>query len=270
MKVSCLPVSLFRAIQEGEISIPEWISLAKDIGLNGIDLSIALIRDHTPVYLEKLKQDLQDQSMEIIMITAYPDFTHPSKLQREREEAYFIRDIAVSSYLGAKYLRMTSGQAHPEVSIKEGIGNTIECFDKMVGVAEKFGIKLLFENHTKPGAWKYPDFSMPFHIFSEITEKIKGTGIGINLDLGNLTVCGEDPLVVLEELYPWVETIHASDMKKKGVFEPTAVGEGVVPYREVFRFLKQKGFTKWVSIEEASYRGTQGIADATAYIRQLI
>jgi sugar phosphate isomerase/epimerase len=270
MKISCLPVSLFKVIQEGKISIKEWAHEAKIIGLDAIDLSIALIRDNTPVYLESLKEDLDREEMPLVMITSYPDFTHPEKLQREREKDYFIRDIALSSYLGAEYLRMTSGQAHPETGIKTGISYAVEYFKRMNDVSHKYGIKLLYENHTKPGAWNYADFSMPFEIFAEIADKIKDTGIGINLDLGNLLVCGMEPLPVLEEMYSRIETIHASDMKEKGKFGPTAIGSGVVPYPEIFSYLEQKGFDKWICIEEASLRGMEGIRDAVVFIRKLI
>jgi sugar phosphate isomerase/epimerase len=270
MKISCLPVSLFKVIQEGKISIKEWAHEAKISGLDAIDLSIALIRDHTPVYLESLKEDLNREEMPLVMITSYPDFTHPEKFQREREKDYFIRDIALSSYLGAKYLRITSGQEHPETGIKKGISYAVEYFKRMNDVSNKYGIKLLYENHTKPGAWNYADFSMPFEIFAEIAEKIKDTGIGINLDLGNLLVCGMEPLPVLEEMYSRIETIHASDIKEKGKFGPVAIGSGVVPYPEIFRYLEQKGFDKWICIEEASFGGMKGIRDAVMFIRKLI
>ena len=152
MNLSCLPVSLFKAIQRGELSICDWAHEAKNAGLDAFDLSIMLIRDHTPVYLEKLKEDLAKEEIPLLMVTAYPDFTHPSELQRDREEAYFIRDIALSSFLGAKYLRITSGQAHPEVTIDQGIEYTLSRFKKMVDVADKFNIKLLYENHKMPGS----------------------------------------------------------------------------------------------------------------------
>ena len=91
-------------------------------------------------------------------------------------------------------------------------------FKRMDEVASRYDIQLLYENHTKPGAWKHADFSMPFDIFFEIAEIIKDTRIGINCDLGNLLVCGREPLPVLKEMYSMIETIHASDMKEKGKF----------------------------------------------------
>ncbi len=270
IKLSCLPVSLFSAIQQEQLSIREWAYEAKSAGLDGIDLGIALIKNHTPAYLENIKKDLEKEEMPVIMITAYPDFTHPDKLQREREKDYFIRDIALASYLGAKYLRITAGQAHPETGIQKGISFAAEAFKEMDSIAGKYNIRLLYENHTKPGAWNLPDFSMPFEIFSEIAEKIKGTGIKLNLDLGNLLVCGRDPLQVLDIMYPMIETIHASDMKQKGKFEPTAIGKGAVPYPEILQYLKGKDYDKWICIEEASFRGLKGVREAVAFIKNLL
>jgi sugar phosphate isomerase/epimerase len=270
MKISCLPVSLFRDIQDGLLSVREYAHEAKKAGLDAIDLGIALIKNHTPVYLESLKDDLEKEDMPLVMITAYPDFSHPDRLQREREKEYFSRDIAVASFLGARYLRMTAGQAHPETEIKTGIKYVTEYFRRMDELSGKYGVKLLFENHTKPGAWKYADFSMPFEIFSEIADNITDTGIGINLDLGNLIVCGQEPLKILKNLYDRIETIHASDMMESGKFSPTALGTGIVPYREIIDFLKLKQFSKWICIEEASFHGMQGVRNAASYIRSLL
>ena len=38
MKVSCLPVSFFKAIQNGKMSVKDWAGMAKACGLDGIDL----------------------------------------------------------------------------------------------------------------------------------------------------------------------------------------------------------------------------------------
>ena len=62
--------------------------MAKEIGYDGIDISIMFLKNRTPTYLAKLRQGLADVGLPVIMMTTYPDFTHPDAIQRERELLY--------------------------------------------------------------------------------------------------------------------------------------------------------------------------------------
>lgn len=268
MKLSCLPVSLFPSIVGDRISIRKWAQIGREAGLNAIDLSIVLIKNHSPVYIKKIKEELDHERMPITMITTYPDFTIPDPTQRERELEYLKRDIALSSFLEAKYVRITAGQAYPETSIDKGKEWVIEYFKKASSFAEKFKIRLLFENHSKPGVWEYPDLSHPTEIFLDIAEQIRNTGIRINFDTANTLAYGDDPLIVLEIIKTQIETIHAADTLTRGKLEPTILGQGIVPFREIFTLLKKNRFDGWICIEEASRQGIQGIITAVKFIRQ--
>lgn len=271
MKVSCLPVSLFPGIISGEMSLKEWARMGVEAGLDAIDLSMLFIKSHTPAYLKQVRNDVESAGMSVTMIATYPDFSHPDPLQREREMEYLRRDIAVSSYLGAKYLRITAGQAHPETPVEQGIQWVIENFKQTSSVSDKFNVQLVYENHSKPGAWDYPDFSQPTERFLRIAEGIKGTGIGINFDTANPQVYGDDPLPVLQQVIDKIVTIHVADTAKRGGLVPVPVllGEGLVPFKEIFSALKQNNFDGWMCIEEASYTGQEGIRKATNFVRNL-
>ena len=101
MKISCLPVSLFEDICAGKMELTEWARLAKEIGYDGIDISIMFLKNRTPTYLTKLKERLEEIGIPIIMMTTYPDFTHPDPVQRERELLYLQGDVALCSVIGS-------------------------------------------------------------------------------------------------------------------------------------------------------------------------
>ncbi len=267
MKISCLPVSIFGPLSNGEMSIPEWAEHGKRMGYDGVDISIMFIKNRTPVYLNQLKKEIEAAGIPIVMMTTYPDFTHPDPVQRKREFDYLIHDIALCSELGIKYLRIIAGQAHPEMSIDAGVELVIRNFREIVPYAQKYGVELVYEDHAKPGAWDYVDFSFPPNIFMKIYEGIKDTPIRINFDTGNIVAYGQDPLPMLKEIYDKIETIHISDMKEAGKFSPVVIGTGVVPNREALEFLKGKGFDGWISIEEASGNGLEGIRTAIDFVR---
>jgi len=267
MKLSCLPVSFYNDIQNGDMSIGRWASIARQEGLDAIDLSVILISNHTSKYLNYLKNDISSEGMSVTMITTYPDFTHPDRQRREREIEYTRYDIAISAELGAKYLRILAGQAHPNTSVESGISLVVDSFKQLDEVASRHNVKLLFENHSKPSVWQYNDFSHPTDIFLEIFEKLKDTDIGINFDTGNTLVYGDDPLPVMEQVIERIETIHVADTAQRGKLAPVVIGEGIVPIENIFTRLKEHGFDGWLCIEEASGKGRAGLSAAIQAVK---
>ncbi len=267
MKLSCLPVSLFSAISNRQMSLIEWAEQGKQFGLDGVDISLLFIENHSPAYLGRLSRGLKEVGIPLIMAATYPDFTHPDPVQREREMEYLRRDIALSSQLEVRYLRVLAGQAYPGTRRAEGVKWAVENLSEADRVARRYGVGLLYENHSKPGAWDYYDFSYPADIFLEICEGIRGTGIRLNFDTANIAALGLDPLSILGKVYDRVETIHVSDIAERGKFQPVLVGTGAVCFPQIFQYLKSRGFDNWLCIEEASFTGSEGIRKAVAYTR---
>lgn len=270
MKLSCLPVSLFEMITRGEMTIHRWAETAWKVGFDGFDISSMFIKNHTPVYLCRLKKVLEQQRIPLVMMTAYPDFTVPDSAQRDREEAYFLADLAAASQLGCRYLRITAGQTYPGTDQEKTMENVIEIFKRMREASERAKVRLVYENHGKPSAWKNFDFTYDPEQFLKICSRLKPIDIGINFDIGNATAFGTDPAVILKEIYDIVETVHISDMKEYGKFLPSEIGKGKAPIMNILRFLQNKKFSGWLSIEEASGNGTEGIKAAYSYVRRAL
>jgi len=268
VKLSCLPVSLFSAIINRQMSIVDWAEQGKKAGLDGIDISLLFVESHAPAYLGKLERALRESGMPVVMATTYPDFTHPDRAQRRREMEYLRRDIALCSQLHVRYLRVLAGQAHPGTRRAEGVAWAVENLRTADEVAREHGVLLLYEAHSKPGAGDYYDFSYPVDIFLEICAGIRDTGIRLNFDTANIAALGLDPLEVLRKVADRVETIHVSDIAEKGKFQPVLIGTGVVDFQGIFGYLKTQGFDKWLCIEEASFTGLEGIRRAAEFTRK--
>lgn len=269
MKMSCLSVSLFPAILNGEMSIREYAGFCKSIGLNAFDLGLILLKNHTPKYIDQIKSDISMEGIPLTMVTTYPDFTHPDSLQREREFDYLVHDIALASAVGASFLRVTAGQAHPDIKEEDGIQWAVDYLKKAAPISDKYGITLVYENHSKPGAWEYMDFSNPSHIFLAIAKQLRETSIGINFDTANILVAGEDKtLEVLDQVIDQVKTIHVAETATKGKMDPVPLGHGIVPFNEIFSYLKSKNFNGWLCLEEWGNKGTEGVAEAVSFVKE--
>ncbi len=269
MKLSCIPVSYFEEIIKNKKSIFQWAAEAKEIGLDYIDLSILFFQRFDEEYFIGIKNKLERLNTRIAIINSYTDFTHPNAKKR-KNELYKVQDyIKSAEILDAKYLRITAGQAHPQTSVNDGIKWVIEGFEKASELSEGTSVKLVFENHSKPGIWDYPDFSFQTYNFLEIYKKIKDTQIKILFDTANTLAYGDDPLKVLEKVSEDLACVHAADIDAKGSFDPVVIGTGIVPFKEIFRRLKEVGFNEIISIEEASNTGENGIKIAEGFIRNI-
>lgn len=203
------------------------------------------------------------------MVTTYPDFTHPDVGQRTREFDFLVHDIALASAFGAKFLRVTAGQAHPGVSRADGIEWAIRNLREAAPIAEEYGITLLYEDHSKPGAWEYMDFSSPPEIFLAIADGLRDTSIGINFDTANILVAGQDQTIeVLDKVIDKVQTIHVAETRTKGKMDPVAIGTGIVPFREIFSYLKSRKFDGWLCLEEWGNNGVEGVKSAVGFVRE--
>ena len=273
MKLSCLPVSFFTEMITGKMSVKDWARMAASLGaqaesaLDAIDLSILFVPDWSSNALAQMRRDIENEGMRVAMITSYPDFTHPDHNQRTKELDQEVEVVAVAAALGADLVRVTAGQAHPETGRAEGIEWAAEGLTRLVERTRGSGVTLAYENHAKPGAWQYTDFSQPVDIFLEIFRQTETAALGINFDTGNAACFAADSLDLLQQVLPRVVSVHASDSKVHGELQHVLLGTGITPFGSLFSCLKQAGWDGWICMEEASYQGFQGVEAAAKFIR---
>ena len=269
MRLSCLPVSYFRDIIDGRMSIKEWALEGSRAGLDGIDLSILFLKNRSAEYLDKTRHEIEETGIRVAMVTTYPDFTHPDSMERERELTKLKDDIVTASRLGADLVRVTAGQAHPSVSRRDGINWAVNGLTRAMEFASGYPVKLAYENHAKPGAWQYTDFSHPTDIFLEIVERTASIALGVNWDTANTIAYGDDPIPILKKVLNRVVSVHAADTSTRGELKHVLLGTGLVPFKEMFQILRDGGFDAWICIEEASFKGPTGVRAAADFVRRI-
>ena len=269
MKLSCLPVSFFKDIIGGSMSVKDWARMGQEIGLDAIDLSILFVPDRSRSAVAELRRIIEAGGMRVAMVTAYPDFTHPDAAQRDRELTLAKEVVDVAAALGAEMVRVTAGQAHPETGREDGIRWATEGLQRLVDRTRKSGVRLVYENHSKPGAWAYTDFSQPPEIFLSILRATADVGLGLNFDTANATAFSRDPLELLDQCIGRVVSVHAADTAVHGELRPVLLGTGLAPFDAIFRRLVRAGWNNWICIEEASFQGRAGVEKAAQFIRNL-
>jgi len=267
MHLSCLPVSFFAEIIDGRMPVSEWARMGRALGLDAIDLSILFVQPRSVEQAQLLRRQIEDAGSRVAMITTYPDFTHPQARQRRKELDVAIETHRIAEALGADLVRVTAGQAHPATGRAEGIDWAIDGLSRLVEAVRTSQVQPVYENHAKPGAWDYTDFSTPPDIFLEIARGTASAALGINFDTGNATAFAADPLAMLDQVVDRVVSVHVADTAVFGELKPVLLGTGVAPIRTMFDRLVTTGWDGWLCMEEASFQGQAGVDAAARFVR---
>jgi sugar phosphate isomerase/epimerase len=251
------------------MSIKDWATQGAEVGLDGIDLSILFLKSKDSEYLNTVRREITDAGIRVAMVTTYPDFTNPDPNEREHELTKLQENIVAASRLGADLIRVTAGQAHPSVKRNEGIEWAVHGLTRAMEFAKKYPVRLAYENHAKPGAWKYIDFSHPTDIFLEIVERTRDVMLGVNWDTANVIAYGDDPIPVLKKVIGRVISVHAADTSTRGELKHVLLGTGLVPFKEMFEILHASRFDDWICMEEASFKGKVGVKAAADFVRRI-
>ena len=268
MRLSCLPVSLYDDIFTEKSTVADWIQFGAELGLDAVDFSIKFFPNRDAETIKNIRDALERFNIEPCMIACYCDFTHPEAAQRAQELTDLKADISLAQALGAKFIRVTAGQNHPDIEREAGVRWVTDGFRRALDAAEKQGITLAYENHTKGAPWDYWDFSQPTEIFLEILDALSDTPLGVCFDTANPLVLGEDVLSLLEQVIQRIVVLHIFDLRAVGVFEPVRVGTGASPIPQIFSSMRQAGYEGWLSIEEASRSGQDGFTESIAFVRE--
>lgn len=267
-KIAAFPKGFIKQLVSGEMSIYQWIDLATELKIDGLEFynDFADVKD--PLNWPKIRKAVEETGMVIPMMCASPDFTIPEPEGRAREVEKEIASIRMSAELGAKYCRVLSGQRRKNITREEGLNYVVQSIEACLPEAEKLGITLILENHYKDDFWTEPEFAQMMDVFVELVGRIDSKWFGVNFDPSNAIAAGEEPLELLEKVKDRVVTMHASDRylangtiedlraQEGGTagyvsfFKHGVIGKGLNDYDAIFTTLKSVGFDGWISIED--------------------
>jgi len=269
------------------MSLFDWIEMAADLPIDGLEFYDGFLESTEEAYLEKLRGALERHGLEMPMLCCSSDFTRPDPAERAREVEREKRLIDLTARLGGKFCRVLSGQRRPEVSREQGVRWVVECIQEAAEYAEPKRIVLAMENHYKDNYWQHPEFAQKREVFLEIVNRIESPWFGVQFDPSNALVAGEDPLELLEQVKRRVVTMHASDRFLKpghtleelraiedstgyaAILSHGVVGKGMNDYSSIFRILRGAGFDGWVSIEDG-LNGLEEIRASAEFLRPLM
>lgn len=260
-KVSCLPVSLYKEFFSGERTIPQWSAQAAQLGLDCVDINALFLRNMS---LEEIAGIRAQLTVPVLMVSAYSDFTQPDPGIRKTILETALEDMERAAAVGAKYIRLTAGQAYPGQEDGKVCGRVYECFAVCTDKAKALGLQILLENHSKPGAWEYPDYNFHLERFLKLWEVLKDLPVQINFDTANAWALG-DWKRILDAVAGRIATVHINDLVSVEPLTFCLAGAGTVPIEKILDGVYATGFSGDICLEEASFLGWAGLEKATVY-----
>jgi sugar phosphate isomerase/epimerase len=289
LKISAFPKCYLETISNGQMSVFDWIEMAKQLDADGLEIYSGFLQSLESSYLDRVGEAIESAGFAMPMLCCSPDFTAPDPDKRKREIEREAQMISVTRRLsgGRTVCRILSGQRYPEVSWEQGRDWVIEAIRQLIPVAREHDIVLGMENHYKDGFWQYPEFAQKMDRFVTIVNAIEDkTYFGVQYDPSNAIVAGDDPIELLRKTVDRVVSMHASDRylaegttieslrQSDGTlgYSPNlrhgVTGKGLNDYDAIFSILAEHGYAGWVSIEDGM-NGMEEMAESLAFLRRM-
>lgn len=289
LKISAFPKCYLETISNGEMSVFDWIQMARPLDADGLEMYTGFFTSFEGSYLDRVGEAIDSADFAMPMLCCSPDFTAPDSDTRRREIEREAEMIAVARRLGGPgtVCRILSGQRYPGLSWDEGKDWVLEAINQLLPVAKEHDIVLGMENHYKDGFWQFPEFAQKMDRFVEIVNSVEDRiHFGVQFDPSNAIVAGDDPIALLEAVASRVVSMHASDRylapgatldslnENEGAVGYSSellhgvTGKGLNDYDAIFQILAANRYLGWVSIEDGM-NGIDEMAESLAFLRQM-
>lgn len=289
-RISAFPKCYLEQIATGQMTVFEWIEMARPLDADGLEMYEGFFTSLEPVYLDSVGEAIHGAGFAMPMLCCSPDFTNPDAAARRRAVDREVQMIGVTRRLGGPgaVCRVLSGPRYPEVEREQGVAWVAECITACLPAAREAGIVLGLENHYKDGFWKYPEFAQKMDVFLQLLAMIpEREFFGVQYDPSNAIVAGDDPVALLRAVAPRVVSMHASDRylaegatleelkQADGTigYSPNlrhgVTGKGLNDYDAIFSILAAHNYAGWISIEDGM-NGMEEMAESLAFLRMMV
>lgn len=230
------------------LGCPEWsfsevISVASDLGYNGIEIRGIKRELYAPdiehfasdTQLRAVKEQLKRLSLEIPCLTSSCNLNIEGDI--EKAKAY----VDTASSLGAPYIRLL-GDPSPEPSGDVSLKIIMPHLLEVASYAQDKGVTPLIETNG---------FFAKTKTLGAMFKDLGDANVGILYDIHHpYRFFREEPAYTINNIGPYIKHVHIKDsIQKDKQIKYKMVGEGTMPVKETIRLLKDFGYNGYYSLE---------------------
>lgn len=271
-----------------EYTVTEAIKLFHDIGIDGAEIVIqdgycsGISCACSEEELAEVKRAATEHNIEISCLTPYNSYFDSLDDQvRTAEIDAICNVINACEYLGARFIRIYGGNqpAGDTTNLPERRAKLVEAMRILGERAAAKNVTLIIENHFNTMAVSAQDSA-------DLISEINHPNVRILYDQANLTFTEKEDYqeaIAIQQQY--VAYMHIKDLVfKEGVgFNSSAVshpdeeernvytkivGEGIVPWPEIIKLVREHGYDGWLSLEYERRWHPTDIPDASVGMKQ--
>ena len=265
MKFAVSSYSLSSLVSKGEATEKELISIAKELGFDGIEFA----EIHTPdgmtkiEYAKELKAECDKVGIVPVQYSVGADFLYGSDGDLEKEIERLKGEVDIAEALGVQGMRhdATGGYRDEEKKYKgfeQALPRIVEGYKAVTEYAETKGIKTMIENH----GYFCQDSDRVERIITGVSHK----NFGALIDIGNFLCADENPVNAVSRLAQFASYVHTKDFHVKSGSElapqdcffktrggnylrGAVLGHGNVPVLQTLSILKDSGYKGYITLE---------------------
>ncbi|RLF17289.1 MAG: sugar phosphate isomerase/epimerase [Thermoprotei archaeon] len=255
MKLCCTSYSYREPLKSGTMKVEDFITVAYEIGLDGVELVSYFFPTFERTYLSKIKRLALNHGMDIVVFGVSTNFCHPDPQKRKEEIKRVRKWLEIAEFLGAPALRIFAGHVPEGYSEEDAFQWVVTSLKEAVKYAENMGIVLAMENHG--GITSTADNVI------RIIEEVGSEWLRALLDTGNYR---ENVYENIAKTAPYAIHVHAK------FYEVTEDGrEKNLDYNRIVSILRDAGFKGYLSIE---YEGKEdpkvAVPRIAKFLRELL
>ncbi len=254
MKVACQTIVYGNPVIK--TTIDTILENVHENGYDGVEIGVRHFYLDRPDYYKEL---LERNQLELPAIHVGGDFLNKDAVEKELEntDAY----IQFAKTMGCRYVYLSG--VYRETKTAEDYAFEAEVYGKIGKNAKRNGLILCYHNHD----WEFKNDAVGMKVLLENTDP---ENMSLVPDVGWVTIAGYDPVAFLKENLDRVEAIHFKDFKGPKQF--TELGTGIVDFKAVYEFIKDKKDDLWISAEQdqATHTPEESSRENAAFIRSLM
>jgi sugar phosphate isomerase/epimerase len=230
----------------------EWIRVARELGLEGIEMYEPFVSDLEEPEMLGVSYRLQYAGLQVSSYTIESHLCNPA--DREIAIRHIRQAVDRALIFRTNIVRVVAGHGSRGLDHEVVLHSIADGLKASLDYAEEKRVMLAFENHFEVGT-KIGDFM-------KILELVNNDRLKINLDTANAV---NGTAVDLAKLVAH-RVVHTHLSDRKGESHIVLVGTGDVDFKGVFKVLKGAGYDGWLSTE-GFVGGEFGLRFTIEYLR---
>lgn len=226
--------------------VPHMVQTAAQAGFKGLEAEICMLGE----YFDRpgdVREILDGHGMYLAALVLH----QPWENEKETEEEAALTKKAVSFLKSFPFAKLMV--SHHAGAKERGEGDVLEkrrknllsCMNAVAAQAGEAGIVTCYHpNSAKNSLFRNRE---DYQVLYDMLEK---TDVGYAPDIGHIVNGGMDALEVLKAFRGKIRHVHFKDRKADGNW--AVMGEGVIDYPGIVRYLEETNYGGWIMVEDES------------------